>query len=142
MRGISYVVMLAGIAFFIGGFINGPSGGLAFFAVGIGLFIGGVLILQADEISQKLRADSEEDEEEINLQCPNCEATVYEEDKICELCGQDLLPKKTKSKNHNSDQTSSVSPENKLCPKCGEPTVEEASFCMKCGEKFPQPEYN
>jgi len=53
------------------------------------------------------------------VKCPSCGALVWDDDKICMYCGNELPGKQ--------------SPKPLICPKCGETIPPGNKFCGECG---------
>lgn len=119
MKSMSYLIMILGGVVFIGGFINGPEGGLTFFAIGIAFFISGLFLFQSD----KNGPDNSVIGPVGTRACPYCAEPVKVKAIKCKHCGSTIEPGI-----EQDDIEETIE-----CLSCGAPVYRSDEKCELCG---------
>lgn len=101
--------------------------------MGMGMQMAGMFnngLQQMNQVSQVGQTNSQMNQstpqqsagnQEQNISCPNCHATIRATSKFCPECGTKIEV---------------VKPKAKFCPECGAKAVEGMKFCSECGNKL------
>jgi hypothetical protein len=100
---------------------------------------------EEEEVEEEVEEEEEEEEEEEDVyECPECGATIYEDQPECSECGatleweeeeeEDIEEAAVAEEEDEAEETAGA--EEYECPTCGAAVKEEDTVCPNCGEEF------